>query len=63
LIEPLRDTGLPYSEGGEVSGDAPLVQAMKFIIDSPEGRVACIKGVEEGWPPIPSFPTLVKAPA
>jgi hypothetical protein len=63
LIEPLRDTGLPYSKGGEVSGDAPLVQAVKFIINSPEGRAAYINGVEAGWPPIPSFPTLVKAPA
>ena len=62
LAEMIRDAGLPYSEGGEINADDPLVQAMREIIFSPEGKAACVKAVEDGWPPIAGVdPMLAKA--
>ena len=62
LTEMIRDTGLPFSEGGGISLDHPLVQAMEIIIISPEGKVACVKAMEDGWLPIAGVdPMLAKA--
>ena len=62
LADMIRDAGLPFSEGGGISLDHPLVQAMEIIINSDEGKAACVKAVEEGWPPIAGVdPMLAKA--
>ncbi len=52
LAKLIEEAGLPFSEGGSVKGDDPLVQAMEAIVQSPEARAECIKAVEDGWPAI-----------
>ena len=62
LAELIRSTGLPFSEGGGISLDNPLVKAMEIIINSEEGKAACGKAAEDGWPPIAGVdPLLAKA--
>ena len=59
LAAMILGTGLPFSEGGGISLDDPLVQAMETIVNSPEGKAACIKAVEDGWPPIAGVDPLL----
>ena len=61
LAELISEAGLPYSEEGSVSANDPLVLAMEAIIDTPEGKAACVKATEDGWPAIAGIdPMLVK---
>ena len=59
LAELFRETGLPYLEGGGIKADDPLVQAMEAIINSPEGKAACIKATEDGWPAIAGIDAML----
>lgn len=59
LADMLRDAGLPFSEGGGISLDDPLVRAMEIIINSPEGKDACVTAIEDGWPPIAGVDSML----
>ena len=50
LAELIRISGLSLMDGSGITRDHPLVLGMEAIINSPEGKAACIKAVEDGWP-------------
>lgn len=46
----IEELGLPFSESGGITGDHPLVEAMRSVIFSDEGQRACIEAAESGLP-------------
>jgi len=50
LAELIRNSGSSLTDGSGITRDHPLVLGMESIINSAEGKAACIKAVEDGWP-------------
>lgn len=50
LAELIRNSGLSLMDGSGITRDHPLVMGMDAIINSEEGKAACVKAVEDDWP-------------
>ena len=50
LAELIRKSGLSFTDGSGITRDHLLVWKMEAIINSPEGKAACVKAIEDGWP-------------
>lgn len=55
----IEEAGLPFSEGGGINMDDPLVQAIAAVVQSTEGREACERAVAEGHPAIAGVDPLI----
>ena len=62
LAATIEALGLPYGPDGGISMDDPRVLEMRDIIESPEGREACLEKTRAGQPALAGVePMLVKA--
>lgn len=61
LVELIRSSRLSLIDGSGITRDHPLVMGMEAIINTTEGKAACIKAVEDGWPALAGVdPTLAE---
>src|SRR4051794_27599599 len=52
LVNAIEALGLPFSEGGGLKMDDPLTLKIWVIINSPEGKAACIAANDAGLPAV-----------
>jgi hypothetical protein len=61
LVRFIQDSGLDYHPSGGISLSDPRVIEMKEIIESPEGRKACLEALAEGLPALAGVEPLIVA--
>lgn len=61
LASVIEDLGLMPAGVGGLKMDDPLTLAMFELINRPEGRAACLKATDEGWPAIAGVDPMLRA--
>ena len=57
----IESSGLEYAEKGGISMSDPRVIEMREVIESPEGREACVEAVRNGLPALAGVEPLIAA--